>query len=182
MGEVVKSIVDKLKIREIIGILFIASLLITFLPDDISAKMNLLDFRENNQTYLTICIIVTGSYYLFTLFRYFGVFILRKIVNDKKVALNYMKRNMSVDEMNLLIQAFYDFDMNRFKSSGKILLEDGRKTPLESNKIIYLASQIGDLLTGFSYNLQPFALEYLNDQLHKGNITITRDRFSWHFD
>lgn len=182
MGAVVKSIVDKLKIKEIIGIIFIASLLITFLPDDIAEKLNLLDFRKSYQTYLTICIIVTASYYLFSLLRYLSLFILGKIINDKKIAINYMKRNMSPDEMGLLVQTFYDFKMNRFKSSGQIDITDGRKAPLESKKVIYLASQLGDFLNGFSYNLQPYALEYLNAQLQKGNIVFRKDGISWHFD
>ena len=67
----------------------------------------------------------------------------------------------------------------RFSSSGKIDYSDGRKAPLESKHIIYLASQMGDMLYGFSYNLQPYALEFLNKNLKDGNIQITGNRMSF---
>ena len=163
MSGAVKSIIDKLKIKEIIGILFIASMLITFLPETIASELNLLNFREKYQTYLTICIILTSSYYLFIVLKYIGIFILGIIVNDKKTAINYMKKYMSPDEMGLLVQTFYDKNEMRFKSTGYIDLSDGRRTPLESKKIIYLAAQMGSTLYGFAYNLQPYALEFLNE-------------------
>lgn len=90
-----------------------------------------------------------------------------------------MKENMSPDEMWLLVESFYDERNKRFSSSGKIDYSDGRKAPLESKHIIYLASQMGDMLYGFSYNLQPYALEFLNKNLKDGNIQITGNRVSF---
>lgn len=181
MVNVIKSILDKLKIKEIVGILFIACVLITFLLDNIANELKIIDFREKYQMYLTICIILTGSYYLLILIKYIWIFIVGKFINDKKTAINYMKRYMSPDDMGLLFQTFYDKNMNRFKSSGLIDLADGRRTPLESKKIIYLASQMGSTLYGFLFNMQPYALEFLNEQLQQGNIQINGDNISWQF-
>ena len=50
---------------------------------------------------------------------------------------------MSPEEMELLIESFYDSNNNRFSSTGKIEFSDGRKAPLEIKHIIYSASQIG---------------------------------------
>lgn len=178
--EIVKSIIEKMKIKEILGVAFITSILISFMPYSIAEILKLVEFRENYQTYLTVCIIVTGSFYLYKLFKYVSLFFLGYIFNNKRLAINYMKKSMSPDEMGLLVQTFYDLENNRFKSNGIIDLMDGRRTPLESKKVIYRASELGSAFV-FSYNLQPYALEFLNQQLSDGNITITNSSITWNF-
>lgn len=173
--EIVKAVIEKMKIKEVLGVTFIASILITFMPYDIANTLKLLDFRIKYQSYLTICIILTGSFYLYKIIKYIILFFASKIINDEKVAINYMKKYMSPDEMGLIIQTFYDIKSKRFKSSGNIDLADGRRTPLENKKIIYLASQLGSTYYGFAFNLQPYALEFLNKKLIEGKIVITSE-------
>ena len=116
---------------------------------------------------------VIGAYYFLCMLIWIKNSIWRKFHNGKKIALDYMKKYMSPDEMCLLIETFYDDRNKRFCSSGKIDYTDGRKTPLQRKHIIYLASRMGNLIEGFSYNLQPYALEFLNKNLAEGNIQIT---------
>lgn len=178
--EIVKVIIEKMKIKEILGVAFIASILITFMPYDIANALKLIDFRNKYQLYLTICIIVTGSFYLYKIIKYIILFLANKIINDEKVAINYMKKYMSPDEMGLIVQTFYDARTNRFKSSGIIDLADGRRTPLENKNVIYLASQLGSTY-GFAFNLQPYALDFLNKKLKEGEIAITDKEITWQF-
>ena len=177
--EIIKSIVEKLKLKEMFAILFIAALIVTFVPNEWAQKMKIDSFRSTYQTYISLCMIVTGAYYILCIVGWIKDFIWSKTHNWKKTAIKYMKENMSPDEMCLLVEAFYDVRNRRFSSSGKIDYSDGRKAPLESKHIIYLASTMGNLLDGFSYNLQPYALEFLNKNLAEGNIQITDNHLSF---
>lgn len=174
---IIKSIVEKLKLKELFAIVFIVAMIITFMPADWAQKMKLDSFRSTYQTYISLCMIAIGAYYILCVVSWIKQYIWRKFHNVKKIALNYMKNNMSPDEMGLLIDTFYDFQNGRFASSGKIDYSDGRKAPLESKHIIYLASRMGSMIEGFSYNLQPYALEFLNRNLVEGNIEIAENHF-----
>lgn len=176
---IVKSIVEKLKVKELFAIVFIAALIITFVPDEWAQKMKIDTFRRTYQTYISLCMIGISSYYLLCFLGWIKKFIWKKMHNREKMAINYMKKYMSPDEMLLLIETFYNEQDDRFCSSGKIDYCDGRKAPLESKNIIYLASQMGNILEGFSYNLQPFALQFLNKNLKQGNIVITNQGARW---
>jgi len=171
-------IIEKLKIKELFAIIFIASLIITVIPVKWANRIKIESLRNTYQTYITLCIIIIGAYYLSCLVGRIKDFVLGKIFNGKKVAINYMKKTMSPEEMKLLIETFYDANNNRFSSTGKIEFSDGRKAPLEMKYIIYRASQIGyaDI---FSYNLQPYALDFLNKNLKAGRIEISSNSFKY---
>ncbi|MFT6904811.1 MAG: hypothetical protein ACJAS1_001465 [Oleiphilaceae bacterium] len=46
------------------------------------------------------------------------------------------------------------------------LMEDGIKGSLETKGILYRASNMGDMVTGWAYNIQPWAKEYLENNEH----------------
>lgn len=92
MFEAIGKIIEKLKIKEIIGILFIACLIITFIPDSLAIKLDILKFRITYQAYLTLAIICTGSYYILFALKEIFTFVLSKMINYKKIAINYMKK------------------------------------------------------------------------------------------
>lgn len=170
----ISAIINKFKIKEIAAISFFSSLILTILPDSILKNLALLEFKNNYKTAISLILIITSSYYLFNLIKAFGIIIFSRIFPDHKTAIKYMKNYMSEDEMALIIEAFYDAQNNLFVSTGKIDMSDGRKTPLESKKIIYLSSQI-IYLGEFTYSLQPYARKFLNDNLRNGNIIIDKN-------
>lgn len=90
---------------------------------------------------------------------------------------------MSTDEKRLLIEKFYDGDDKTFNMTGYIELNDGRKAALEKMGIIYRSSSVS-YYTTFSYNLQPYVLEYLNQNLFLGKIDIqgTLENYRFKFD
>lgn len=178
---VIKSIIEKLKLKELFAIIFIAALIITFVPTDLAQKMQIDNFRSKYQTYISLCMIVVGAYYVLCIAGEIKNFIWKKTHSWEKVAINYMKKYMSPDEMGLLVEAFYDRENNRFCSSGQLDYSDGRIAPLESKKIIYRASQLGSLVYGFAYNLQPYALKFLNENLVAGNIIVDNKGVRWQF-
>lgn len=167
----IKVIIEKLKLKELFAILFIAALIITFLPIEMAEKIRILEFRETYQTYISLCLIAIGAYYILGVVNYIIRFVWRKFKNPKKIAIKYMKETMSPDEMGLLVEKFYDRENNMFRTTGYIEFSDGRKAALESKSILYRASSMSEWYS-FAYNLQPYALEFLNRNLKQGNITI----------
>lgn len=177
--EILKTIIEKLKLKELCALLFIATMIITFMPEKWAQQIKICTFRENYQTYISLCMIVIGAYYMLQIFRFIGQWILGRIINRKKIALKYMKEDMSTDEMQLLIEVFYDKTNKCFHTTGQIDLNDGRKAALESKHIIYRSAPISSFYTIFAYNLQPYTLEFLNKNLKEGNIDIRKNSFKY---
>lgn len=181
--DLIKSIVEKLKIKEVVGILFCATLIITVLPREVLIYLKLLEVRNKYQMYISLSLIITTAYYMFNILVFVGRYITTKIINEKRLAIKYMKSEMSADEMGLLIEIFYDKRYNTFKSSGYIEYSDGRKAALESKWILYRASSMSNTAIyahcAFAYNLQPYAREFLNRNLERGNIKIQDNLFEY---
>lgn len=174
----IKAIIEKLKLKELFAIVFISALFITFMPIEWAQKIKIEHFRITYQPYISICIIVIGAYYLFGIICWIKDLIWRKFHNAKKIAIKYMKETISTDEMELLIEKYYDVNSNMFRSTAMIEISDGRKAALESKFILYRASSVGEYYF-FAYNLQPYALEFLNRNLKSGNIEILSNLFRY---
>lgn len=179
--EFIKKIIEKINIKELFGITFVAALILTLIPKEFLAKMHLLNFKTKYQTYISLCILIIGSYYVLQIMVFIRKFILHKIINSNRRVLKYIKYSMSQDEMGLIIETFYDREMEKFRISGKIDYSDGRKAPLQSNGVIYLSSTLGDIYDGFSYNLQSYVLTFLNENLEKGNIIVSNSMVKYKF-
>lgn len=167
----IKIIIDKLKLKELFAMVFIGGLIITFLSNEIAEKIKIYEFRSKYQVYISLCIIIIGAYYIIKIISFILQSTLNRIFSDKKTALKYMKNTISPDEMGLLIEVFYDNKNNIFRTTGYIDFSDGRKAALEYKHIIYRSSTISEGLS-FAYNLQPYAAEFLNENLRKNNIQI----------
>lgn len=100
--DIIKTIVEKLKIKEIFAILFIAAIAVTFIPDELAVKLQIEQFRETYQSYISLCLIVIGSYYVLEIINWLKNWVWKKLYNEKRVALKYMKERMGSDEMQLL--------------------------------------------------------------------------------
>lgn len=180
---IIKAIVEKLKIKELFAILFIAGLCFSLIPSNIAGKMEILELRNRYQSFVSIGLIIIGSYYVLCALRKTKKVIHNKRYSARRIAIKYMKEHMSIDEKRLLIEKFYDGNDNTFNMTGYIELNDGRKAALEKMGIIYRSSSIS-YYTTFSYNLQPYVLEYLNQNLILGKIDIqgTQENYRFKFD
>ncbi len=70
-------------------------------------------------------------------------------------------QNLSIQEKQILC----GYILNGTKTQY-FMLEDGVVQGLEHSHIIYRSSGMGSLLHGFSYNIQPWAHEYLVKNVH----------------
>jgi hypothetical protein len=150
---IIKAIVEKFRLNELVGILLFACLIITVLPEEKITQLGLEGVKQY-QMYISLCLIICISYYAFLILSIVLRFS-RKILYGKRVGINYMKKYMSTDEMELLISIFYNRTNNAFGSTGYIEFADGRKAALEHKRIIYLAANMSRDYTEFAYNLQP---------------------------
>lgn len=178
---IIRSIIERLKIKELFGITFIACLFMTFLPDSIAKYLSIYEFRNKCQLYLTIVMIFISSYYLYHGCNFIFEIILSRINSKENRAMKYLKKHITPDEMGLIFEVFYDESINRFKSSGVISLQDGRIVPLEQQGIIYKASAVGNFYQ-FPCNLQPYVFDFLNRSLSEGNIQFDRSMIRWNFN
>lgn len=180
---IIKAIVEKLKIKELFTILFIAGICFSLIPPNIASGMRILELRNKYQSFVSIGLIIIGSYYILCLLKSIKKKIYNKKNSAKRIAIKYMKEHMSLDEKRLLIEKFYDGDDNAFNMTGYIEINDGRKAALERMGIIYRSANVS-YYTMFSYNLQPYVLEYLNQNLILGKIDIqgSQEDFRFKFD
>lgn len=160
-----------MKIKEICAVFFIAGIIITFMPTDYAIKYGIDVFRVKYQMYISIGLIVVVAYYILNVITWLNKFLLSKIITSKRIGMKYLKDVMSADEMGFLVEIFYDREHNIFRNTGYIEMSDGRGAGLVSRNIIYMSSQFSNM-TYFSYNLQPWAYKFLNQNLQYGNIVV----------
>lgn len=175
---VIKMIIDKMKIKELFAVTFLAAVIITLIPVRITEQLGIEAFRNTYQTYISICIIVIGAYYIIRMVTWIQRFIMSKIFNARRLAIKHMKTSMTDDEMCLLIEKYYEPSNNIFKGTAMIDISDGRKAALENRLILYRAASVSDGYF-FAYNLQPYALEFLNKNLLQENIKIYKNSFEF---
>ena len=91
---IIKSIVEKLKLKELFAIIFIAALIITFVPNEWAQKMKIDTFRDTYQTYISLCMIAIGAYYILCIVGWIKSYIWSKTHNWKKTAMSSIFENV----------------------------------------------------------------------------------------
>lgn len=175
---ILKSIVDKFKAKELFAIVFIAGIIFCIAPKKVMNYLQLYEIRQEYQKYVSIGLLVIGSFYIYRICIWIYELIRRKRYSTERLGIKYMREHMNIDEKRLLVEIFYDMNENRFNASGYIRINDGRKAGLVARNIIYRAANVS-YYTSFAYNLQPYALEFLNSQLLLGKIEVHEEKFKF---
>ncbi len=150
----------------------------------IKDKMNLLDSNELNElwkmtSYETKCNFIGN---------YIDTITIKEITDSKKKIIkvnlvdlklksNKVKELLDLEEKQY-IMAFYDSDSKQFGTSTTFDISNAIVNLLERKQIIGRGSNLSVGYTNFSYFLQPWAQEYLNEQLKKENIVVEVDKFT----
>lgn len=171
-----KSIIEKLQLNELALVLLIASLILTFLPENEISRLGLSGIIQYRM-YISLCLLITSSYFFMTIIFKIIKSLRRQFFSLERYRIKYMKTYMSPEEMELLIKTFYNSNNNLFTTSGLIELNNGLKAGLEAKHVIYRSAQISTYGTFISYNLQPYARNFLNKNLNNGNIKLNADSF-----
>lgn len=167
----VKTLLNKFKLSEIIGVSFIICCCALFIPSEYTDFLELKSIIYEYKSYFGIGFILSTSILALRLLKKIISIIKSKINSNERIGKKYLKNEITSDELNLLLNHFYDPSLNKFKLTSS-LKDEGATKVLEAYLIIYRASTIGNLFTGFSFNLYPWAYKFLNEELKKGNIQI----------
>lgn len=153
--------------------LVVASGIVLFSSSHLIDEIGLTDFREQNKAYIGACFVLSlsilasqASIKIFQIFK--SMILKRRKRKSKENELARRKRDLArltPDEKAYL--APYILDQ---KTTQYFLIEDGIKGSLEAKAIIYRASNVGDMMDGWAYNIQPWAKDHLesNPQLLEG--------------
>lgn len=179
MAGVLKEIVKKFKLKQIALLMLLISLLLTFLPKEIAVSLGIENFRIQWQTKISLMLIFSGCFSFLLFITWMCKKLYGCIYSAERIGKNYLRHQISSDEMAFLISKFYDKEYNRFSQSAFIELYDGRSTGLTYRHVIYRSSNVC-YFDKVAYSLQPWAYRYLNKSLQNGGIKLLPDgRFSY---
>lgn len=175
MKEVIKNIFDKVDFGIIVGTIYLSTVVFVLIPKSIMEHLKLLVFKEKWQFVISIVFVILTCYYISLIINY-----VKKRVGNKMFKRNLKKimKNITGEEKQY-IMAFCDFEAKTFKTSCDFDMSDATVNLLESRGVISRGSNVSKGFTIFGYFLQPWAYEYLTEQLEKGNISIEDNKFRW---
>jgi len=146
--------------------LFSAALL--FLNQKVLSFLSLLDFRQRNAGNIALIFIFSLSL-LCSYVIFFLINIVRRKVNNiyiknterKRIELLQKSLHQLTPDEKTYLQPF----ILQGKNTLYFSIQDGIAGGLVAKKIIYMSSQVGNMFSGFAYNLQPWAREYLCEHI-----------------
>lgn len=149
--------------------LAVASGFTLFMDDDLATRLGLLTFRTEYRSHLGFTFILSSSLVLAQGLSEVGKVIasvvryVRERQKSKKALHGKQKQlhALTPDEKAYLLPFISDK-----KNTEYFLVEDGIANGLVAKGILYRAATVGSTLYGFAHNLQPWAREYLEANLH----------------
>ena len=141
----------------LVAIVFVLALIL-FIPEKHASKLAVDGFREKYRVFLGPALLLTVSFcaariYMFCIQGHNQ----RKALKAKQESLH----KLTPEEKGYLVP-FIQGQQN----SIYVGMDDGIMAGLRAKGITYLAANMGNLLDGFAFNLQPWAREYLGQNTH----------------
>lgn len=131
--------------------------LILFLPVEIAKTLAVKKFRDEYRVFLGPALLLAVSYAIARLYMFF----MKGLTERKNLKLQQkILHKLTPEEKSFLIP-YIENQENSIKSLGS-----GIAGGLEAKNIIFRSSNMGNLMTGFPYNLQSWAREYLEENPH----------------
>lgn len=168
MNEAFLKVFEKL---ESISITLLATLcstlgLIIFLPDSIAERLAILAFRKDYAVFL-------GPAFLALM-----AFLIARIIREATDLLRSRKAEKARKDQLMQLTAEEKGYLAEFVINGrntvKVGIDDGIMGGLVAKKICFMSSNVFDLLDGASYNLQPWARRFLeqNPSALEGSVGV----------
>ncbi|MDB9952014.1 superinfection exclusion B family protein [Porticoccaceae bacterium] len=132
--------------------------LILFLPEEYAKTLAVDGFRIEYRVFLGPALLLTVSFCAARVFNFFiQVYRQKQALKRLQEALH----SLTPEEKGYLIPY-----IEGKQNTVNVGMDDGVMAGLRSKGIIYLAANMGDLLNGFAFNLQPWARDYLEKNPH----------------
>jgi len=135
-----------------------------FIGDDFVKTLGLFDFREQNRGYIGLVFIVSLSIVLAHLFWQAGKSLssfMKGILDARKAKKNLEEKKRQLHDLTPDEKAYLSPYILDDENTQYFAPQDGIACGLAAKGILYQASEIGNLLTGFAYNIQPWVRKYL---------------------
>jgi len=129
--------------------------IVLFSPDSVVNRLGMLKYRDEGKPYfgaiLLLCVALTIAS---------GIGAVGEKINDYRLLRARKKRlhRLTAEEKQIL-RAYIE----RQTRSLNLDVMSGIVNGLEQETIIYRSSNLGHLMSGFAFNIQPWAWDYLND-------------------
>lgn len=179
MLEVFLKVMDKIHIKEIAFSVLVVCGIILFAPDTFMETLGLFLWRDKYRS-------IVGLIFLFCLtccIVWLFIYLKREISHGnwrlRRVTRKYLKRLISTEEKNFLIEKYYDSTIKEFSNMARVGLTSGNVASLANAYIIYTGTRMGHGPTSWSYNLQPSVRMYLNKAVRRKKIVVDRDGYTW---
>ena len=127
--------------------------LILFLPEEIAKTLAVDQFREKYRIYIGPTFLLAVSFVVARLV----MFLKRGRMARRKIEARQKALHQLTPEEKGYLVPYIDGQHNTIN----VGIDDGIMRGLEAKKITYRASNMGSLLDGFAFNLQPWARDYL---------------------
>jgi len=140
-----------------IGAILVASIILLFSPESFLEEIGVSEFVVSYRSWIGAVFVITSA----LLFSHAGAYIVGIIKSrrEEKRLTNYGKKrlqDLTLPEKEIL----RGFIFNQTRSQT-LSITDGNVKGLEHSKVIYRSSNLGSY-SGFAYNIQQWAWEYLN--------------------
>jgi len=133
-------------------------ILILFLPVETAKTLAINEFRDQYRVYLGPAFLLTTSFLIARIFLFFmHGYTQKQNLKAKQESLH----NLTPEEKGYLLP----YIQNQ-QNTIQVGIEDGIMSGLVAKGITYRASDMGDILNGFAFNLQPWARTYLENNQH----------------
>ncbi len=146
-----------------------------FADDALLEQLGVLTFRNEHRSILGFILLFSGSIIITRALFSVGISIQKRIIWRKNLRrLQAVLHHLKPEEKGYLIAYILDR-----KVSQKFREDDGIKGSLVAKQIIYRASNMGDLVDGWDYNINPWADDYLtmHPELLEGHAPIQIQRY-----
>ena len=167
-----KEILSKFQTGVIVFIVFFTSVVLLALPKELAIYLQLNTIIDNYKMYIALAAIIGLAYYVQTTFKH---------IENKYHKYNYSKNikkfietKINKEELDLIINYFYDFNSNVFKSNAVLDIREGTVAALINRGILVQSSAISLSYYHFSLILNPLALDHLNLLVHNKSVSITK--------
>lgn len=132
--------------------------LILFLPKEYATTLAVDGFREEYRVYLGPAFLLTLSFCAARVFNFF--------MQGHRQRQNLKKRQETLHSLTPEEKGYLIPYIEGQQNTVNVGMDDGVMAGLRSKGVTYLAANMGDLLNGFAFNLQPWAREYLEQNPH----------------
>ena len=146
--------------------LAIASGIVLFGNGQLINTIGLDEFRASNKSYIGGCFVLSLSIvFAQTITGLFGFAKAQIAKKQKRRKKEKAMESRKADLVNLTPdeKAYLAPYVLGELTTQYFLMEDGTKGSLEARGILYRASSMGDMVTGWAYNIQPWAKEHLQN-------------------